>query len=72
MGSFRRTLYDVLIGIALGTLYPLVLYLKLTMPNVFTNPLMLFELILALATLYATIITLLSYLRERSEHENRG
>jgi len=72
MGRFRRILYNVLLGITLGTMYPLVLYLRYLMPNVFTNPLTLFEIILALSTLYASITTLLLYLRERSEHESQG
>ena len=72
MGSFRRVLYSVLLGITLGTIYPLVLYLAITMPNVFTNPLMLFEIILALSTLYASITILLLYLCKRSEHESQG
>jgi len=72
MGRFRRILYNVLLGITLGTMYPLVLYLRYLMPNVFTNPLTLFETTLAVATLYATIITLLLHLRERSEHESQG
>jgi uncharacterized membrane protein YciS (DUF1049 family) len=72
MGSFRRVLYSVLIGITLGTIYPLVLYLWYLMPNVFTNPLTLLEIIFALSTLYAPIIALLLYLRERSEHESQG
>jgi hypothetical protein len=72
MGSFRRVLYSVLLGITLGTIYPLVLYLAWTMPNVFTNPLTLVEITLAISTPYDLIITLLLYLYGRSEHENQG
>jgi hypothetical protein len=72
MGSLRRVLYSVLLGITLGTISPLVLYLAWTMPNVFTNPLTLVETILAVSTLYDAIITLLLYLLGQSEHENQG
>jgi hypothetical protein len=72
MGSFRRVLYDVLIGITLGTIFPLVFYLATTMPSVFTNPLILFETTLAVATPYAVIITLLLYLYGQSEYEAEG
>ena len=72
MGSFRRVLYNVLLEITIGTISPLVLYLWYLMPNVFTNPLTLFEIILALSTLYASITILLLYLLGRSEHESQG
>jgi len=72
MGSFRRVLYSVLLGITLGTIPPLVYYLAKTMPSVFMNPLTLLETILAVATPYAAIVTLLLYLLGRSEHESQG
>jgi hypothetical protein len=72
MGSFRRVLYDVLIGITLVAMYSLAVYLGLLMPNVTTNALMSLALSLVLATLYTIIIALLLYLRERSEHKNQG
>jgi len=69
MGSFRRVLYDVLLGITIGTMFLLAVYLAITMPNIIMNPIIL--------TLYTAIIALLLYLREliinrHRENKDRG
>jgi len=69
MGSFRKVLYDVLLGITIGTMFLLAVYLAITMPNIIMNPIIL--------TLYTAIIALLLYLREliinrHRENKDRG
>jgi predicted membrane protein len=72
MGGFRRVLYNVLIGITLGTMFPLVAYLVFLMRDVLMNVFMLLAFSFALSTLYTAIIALLSYLHDRSEQESQG
>jgi len=77
MGSFRKILYSALLGITFGTMFSLVDYLVITMPNIIMNPITRLETSLALATLYTAIIALLLYLREliinrHREDKDRG
>jgi hypothetical protein len=72
MGSFRRGLYDVLIGITIVTMVPLAVSLYFLMPNVLMNALMRLAISFALGTIYTAIIALLWYLRDSSEQENQG
>jgi len=77
MGSFRKVLYDVLLGITLVMMFLLAVYLAITMPNIIMNPITRLETSLAISTLYTAIIALLLYLREliinrHRENKDRG
>jgi len=72
MGSFRKILYSALLGITFGTMFSLVNYLVITMPNIIMNPITRLEIALAIAVPYTAIITLLLYLLGHSEHESQG
>jgi hypothetical protein len=65
MGSFRRVLYDVFLGITIVMMFLLAVYLAITMPNIISNPITSLETSLALSALYTAIIALLLYLRTK-------